>query len=286
MAKLGKHIQHQGFDSELNIDLDYKVFPDSFVLSGVVGNTTFGSNPTDSDFYYDVSSIEKWEEVKLILDFDCKLVRDAIDLLYQSQGGYASYSGFTQLVKEALSKNFLIDKVDRDLLFSESEQDLHAKELLISINKSHTNNILNASINYITASGNVDIGTFISNSCNFIGDVGGNDAVTSINGDSGIVILGVDDLSGVNIGPLGNNDILKYDGTSWVNSNRPELKVHSKSQNFLNYNTSTGELFLENLATTNVIKNTTDIDSVAYLNSPKCCDNLTASDIIIFENIP
>ena len=58
-----------------------------------------------------------------------------------------------------------------------------------------------------------------------------NDVVASVNGMAGDVIVGIDDLGDVTITNIQTNDILKWNGTGWVNSPAPSGTISVESVN-------------------------------------------------------
>jgi hypothetical protein len=285
MSKLGKHILEQAYDNDLNIDYNYAVFPDSFTFNGVPGSTAFGgsASPTIDQLYYDYTSIENWSDVRDSLTVSCIFVIDEIDALYQATGGSAAYPGLTLSVQQALSKNFLIPKADRDLIHTQEEQEQFALELYLCTTDSYEKEKLADAVDYISISDDGDVQDFIRNEANFVGG-GGSGSVSSVNGQSGVVILNLDDLSDVNVSGASEDNILIHNGSNWTTQLRPQLSIHPDSQNYMNYNTTTGELFLEQLAITDV----TVIDSVTqssdYFNNPINCDSHEEGDTVVFPN--
>jgi len=282
MSKLGKHIYKQGFDRELNIDYNYAVFSDSFTLSGIEGFTTFGSTPSIGQLYYDYSSIVNWSEVRDVLTYSCLFVIDEIDALYQATGGSVAYPGLTLSVKKALSKNFLIPKSDRDLIHTQQEQETFARELYLSSNKYYTNEKLNDAVTYMADSDGTTAQLFLSSDANFSG--GGGGSVSSVNGQSGVVILDLNDLSDVNTASASDNYILKYNGSYWEGEHRPPFSIHEDSQNYMHYDSETGKLFLEKLAISDVTVIDAYTSSAQYFNNPIYCDSHEQGDTVVFPN--
>lgn len=282
MSKLGKHIYEQAFNVDLNIDQNYAIFPDTFTFAGVPGFTAFGGTPSIQDFWYDYSSITHWSDVRDVLTASCIFVRDEINDLYIATGGSGSYSGLTFSDQEALSKNFLIPKNERDLIHTQQQQEDFAAELYICTNEVYEDEALKNAVNYISTSDDGDIQNYLENPGNFQG--GGGGSVSSVNGQSGNVVLDLTDLGDVNTSGVGVNHALIYDGVDWVTDLRAPFSIHPDSQNYMNYNETTGELFLEQLAITDV----TVIDSVTnssdYFNSPINCDSHEEGDTVVFPN--
>lgn len=284
MSKLGKHIYIQGFDRELNIDYNYAIFSDSFTLSGVEGFTAFGSTPSVSDLYYDYSSITNWSDVRDTLTVSLVFVRDEIKTLYIASGGSASYAGLTYSDKEALSKNFLVPKSERDLIHTEQEQRDFAAKISIGISEFYKDEELNDAVNYLSTSDDEDINNFLENPGNFIGS-GGGGSVSSVNGQSGTVILDLNDLADVNTSGVASNHVLTHNGINWVTDLRPRLKIHPDSQNYMNFNSTTGELYLERLAITDVTVNTTATSSESYFSNPTHCASYQEGDTVVFTGV-
>lgn len=280
MSKLGKHILQQSFDVENNIDLNYAIFTDSFTFSGIPGSTAFGIKPSIDELYYDYTSISHWSDVRDVMTYSSVFIRDEINTLYLSGGGSISYSGLTQSDKEALSKNFLISKSERDLIHNETEQQKFAAELILNTNEYYAEQELKDAVDYISIADDTDIQIFLDNPSNFLS--GGGGSVSSVNGKSGIVIMGLNDLADVNSSDVSNDHVLTYNGSNWTTDLRPKLKIHADSQNYMNFNPITGELFLEKLAITDVTVNTTAVSSDSYFSSPTHCDSHQEGDTVVF----
>ena len=58
--------------------------------------------------------------------------------------------------------------------------------------------------------------------------------VTSVNGETGEVVLGLGDLDDVTLSPLSNGDIIAWNGSAWVNSAAPPADISGSSINDLN----------------------------------------------------
>lgn len=284
MSKLGKHIWNQTFNNELNLDYNYAIFPDSFTFNGVQGATTFDgtASPTIDQLYYDYSSIEHWSDVRDTLTASCLFVIDEIDKLYQATGGSAAYPGLTLSVQQALSKNFLIPKSFRDLIHTQEEQETFARELYICANESYEEDILKDAVTYISASDDTEAQFFINSEANFSSAGGG--SVSSVNGQSGVVVLGLDDLLDVNVAGATNDSILIHNGTNWTYQLRPQLSIHEDSQNYMHYDPATGELYLEQLAITDVTVIDAFTSSSQYFDNPIYCDSHEEGDTVVFPN--
>jgi len=282
MAKLGKHIYNRPFDLDNQIDLNYKIFPDSFTFGGPTG----GSAAVADNFYYDYSSITNWDSVRDVLGTNSSFVIDEIDLLYQAAGGLTAFPGLTFSEQEALSRNFLIPKAERNTIHTEEEQRINSEELYLAIEQDYINESLNNITDYIVTSDNGDVQTFIENPINFTipGGGGGGGSVSSVNGQVGNVILGLNELDDVNTSGISTNHILTYNGANWVTELRPPLTIHSSSQNYLNYNSTTGELFMESLAITDVTVENTATSAEIWLNDTLNASAHEQGDTIIFTN--
>ena len=281
MSKLGKHIYEQGFDIINNIDLNYIIVDDSVILAGSTGATGTSIEET----YIDVSSITNWTIVRDVLTENTNFVINEINTLFQALGGISEFDTLSQSDKEALSVNFLIPKSYRDILFTTEEQEEQASKLYIAIDNNLRNDLIDSSSTLISSTENVDDTQLIlNNSSNFISSGGG--SVSSVNGQSGIVILNIDDLSDVNTMGVTSKHMLTFSGSNWVSELRPEFRVHTESQNYLNYDRQTGELYVERLLIRDVTVNSTATSSEVYFSNPSSCESHEKGDTIIFTNTP
>ena len=64
--------------------------------------------------------------------------------------------------------------------------------------------------------------------------------VTSVNGETGEVVLDLGDLNDVTLSPLSNGDIIAWNGTAWVNTAAPPADISGSSINDLNDVDTTG----------------------------------------------
>jgi len=97
-------------------------------VENLSGNPAFVANISASNIsgYEDISSLETWDTYYTETDFLVSEVRQEIEDLVTAAGGFSNLSTGD---KEIASRWFVVEKSDRDTVYSDEEQNQHALEL-------------------------------------------------------------------------------------------------------------------------------------------------------------